>query len=183
MFSPKTYINKMNDIYYNLFGYKPNQNILSPLEKEDYTEIDTSDLLDEKGIQIYQSLIGTLQWAISLGILDIITAVMSLSSFRVSPRKVHLDRVKGFCGYLSNMKHATIRICTEEPDYSYLSDQEFDWEHSVYGNVKELLTRDSPKPLGRSVIIISYLDANLYHDLIIGRSVIVILHLFNKTPI
>lgn len=77
-FVPKTYIDKMNDTNYSLFGCKPKQNILSPLENGDHLVIDTSDLLDEKGIKIYQSLIDTLQWAILLGRLYITTAVISL---------------------------------------------------------------------------------------------------------
>lgn len=58
------------------------------------------------------------------------------------------------------MKNATIRIRTQEPDYYSLPDQEFDWEHFVYRDVKELLSRDYPKLLGRLVIITSYLDKN-----------------------
>ena len=36
------------------------------------------------------------------------------------------------------MKHAVIRMRTEEPDLSSLPSIEFDWEKSVYGSVKEL---------------------------------------------
>ncbi len=42
---------------------------------------------------------------------------------------------------------------------------------------------DAPRPLGKKVVTSSYVDANLYHDLISGRSVTGILHMFNKTPI
>jgi len=40
-----------------------------------------------------------------------------------------------------------------------------------------------PTPLGRFLTLTHYVDANLYHDLITGRSVTGILHLANKTPI
>ena len=53
----------------------------SPLEKGDHPELDTSELLDPTGVQQYQSLIGSLQWAISLGRFDIATAVMTMSGF------------------------------------------------------------------------------------------------------
>jgi hypothetical protein len=33
-----------------------------------------------------------MQWAVSIGRLDIATAVMSLSSFRAMPRRGHLER-------------------------------------------------------------------------------------------
>jgi hypothetical protein len=33
------------------------------------------------------------------------------------------------------MKHASIRVRTEEPDYSDLPDNVHDWTYSVYGQV------------------------------------------------
>ena len=80
-FSPKKYIGKMLDGYKTMFGSKPKANVTSPLEKVDHPELDDSALLDEEGISKYQSLIGSLQWAISLGRFDIITSVMTMSSF------------------------------------------------------------------------------------------------------
>jgi hypothetical protein len=70
-----------------------------------------------------------------------------------------------------------------EPDFGELPEQNFDWCHSVYGNVEELLPKDAPKPLGKAVTTITYTDANLYHDMLTGRSVTGILHLCNQTLI
>ena len=42
---------------------------------------------------------------------------------------------------------------------------------------------DIPPPLGKSVISVSYHDANLFHNVITGRAVTATLHLLNKTPI
>ncbi len=81
------------------------------------------------------------------------------------------------------MCHATIRFCTEEPDYSYLVAPEFDWMYSVYGNVKELIPKDAPNALGKRVVFTHYFDANLMHDVITGKSATGILHLLNQTPI
>jgi hypothetical protein len=92
--SAKKYIDKMVSSFERLFGTKPNLKVTSPLDKGDHPEFDTSEFLDDDGIQQYQSLIGALQWAISIGRFDISTAVMTLSSFRVAPRRGHMDRVK-----------------------------------------------------------------------------------------
>lgn len=100
--------------------------------KGDHPELDDSELLDAQGITVYQSLIGSLQWVVSIGRFDVTTAVMTLSSFRAAPRREHLDHVKHIYGYLSKMRHAAIRIHTEEPDYSDLQDFEYDWARSVY---------------------------------------------------
>ena len=37
--------------------------------------------------------------------------------------------------------------------------------------------------MGKSVVLTAYVDANLHHDLITGRSVTGILHLVNQTPV
>ena len=76
-----------------MFGCKPKQNVSSPLEKGDHPELDNTEFLDNEGIQRYQSLIGTMQWAISLGRFDINTVIMSLSSFRTAPRIGHMERI------------------------------------------------------------------------------------------
>jgi hypothetical protein len=51
-------------------------------------------------VQQYQSLIGSLPWAFSLGCFDIATAVMSLLSFRALPCQGHLEQAKQICSYL-----------------------------------------------------------------------------------
>ena len=155
----------------------------SPLEKNDHPELDDSPLLDQDGIAKYQSLIGTLQWTISLGRFDVATAVMSMSSFRAAPREGHLERVKRICGYLSKFRNAFIRIRTEEPDYSDLPSKDYDWSRSVYGDVKERRAPDAPEPKGKYVTTTTYKDANLYHDLSTGRAVTGVLHFLNQTPI
>ena len=45
-------------------------------------------------------------------------------------------------------KDYAIRFRTEQPDYSFLPDQHFDWTYSVYGNVHEVLPDYMPDPLG-----------------------------------
>jgi hypothetical protein len=70
------------------------------------------------------------------------------------------------------MRFASIRIQTEEPDFSDISDPEYDWTYTVYGKVKE----------GNYVTLSHYVDANLMHDVTSGKSVTGILHLVNMTP-
>jgi len=181
-YAPRKYIEKMLDNYRRIFGVKPRP-VNSPLIKGDHPELDTSELLNDSWIKIYQSLIGALQWVIQIGRFDVATAVMTLSRFRVAPRQGHLERVKRVHGYLLKMKHGVIRIRTEEPDYSHIPEKEHDWSHSCYKGAKEELPTDAPVARGKGVKTTSYVDANLYHDMISGRSVTGILHLFNKTPI
>jgi Reverse transcriptase (RNA-dependent DNA polymerase) len=98
-FGPRKYIEKMMDQYEKMFGKKPKE-YTSPLEKSDHPENDTTDKLDQAGIKIYQSMIGSLQWVISLGQFDIQTATMTMSWFQTAPRKGHLEQLMHIYSYL-----------------------------------------------------------------------------------
>ena len=69
-----------------------------------------------------------------------------------------------------------------KPNYSHIPIKEYDWSYTCYKGATELLPDNAPKLLGKPVVT-SYIDANLYHDLISGRSITGILHLWNSTPI
>jgi Reverse transcriptase (RNA-dependent DNA polymerase) len=181
--SPTKYIHKLVKKYEKLFGMKPSTSVTSPLEKGDHPELDTSELCTTEQIMQYQSMIGALQWIVTIGHFDIKAAVMTMSGFRIAPRVGHLNRLKQIYGYLLKMKYVSTRVRTEEPDFSDLSDNVHDWTYSVYGQVEELLPEGAPDPLGKYVTLSHYVDANLMHDIATGRSVTGILHLANKTPI
>jgi hypothetical protein len=80
----------MVDNYKRLFGKSPSHRSQSPLESNNHPEIDSSEFLEDD-IQKYQSLIGAMQWAISIGRFDIAVHFMTMSSFRASPHHGHLE--------------------------------------------------------------------------------------------
>jgi hypothetical protein len=123
--SAKCYIDNMIDTYIQLHGEKPRK-ASSPLEQNDHPEMDDSPFLGQNETQHFQSLIGAMQWAVSIGRLDIATAVMSLSSFHAMPRRGHLERAKRIYGYLRKMKEARILVLTNELDYSDYQDPGYD---------------------------------------------------------
>ena len=94
-----------------------------------------------------------------------------MSKFRIAPIEGHIDRVKRIFGYLSRFKNATIRFRTEVPDYSGIEIGSYDWVKTVYGDMMEEIPDDIPPPLGNPVVLTTYVDANLMHDLVTGRSV------------
>jgi len=179
---PKRYIEKMVVTFEQMFGSKP-KTYSSPLEKNDHPELDTSDELDAEGIRKFQALLGAIQWAVFIGRLDVAPAVMTLSKFRVAPRVGHMDRAKRIIGYLWKMKHGTIQFRVSQPDMLSYPKTEYGWERSVYGKVTEQLPEDAPPGKGQQVVMISFVDANLLHDVVTGRSVTAVLHFLNKTPI
>jgi hypothetical protein len=127
-------------------------------------------------------MIGAAQWAISLGRFNIMTAIMTMSHFRISPQIGHLDCFKKNYGYLKRFKNGSIRLRVEKPDMNPYPIVEHNWLHSVYGDVQEIIPTDIPTPLGKNVLLTHYADANLYHDMVCGRAVMGV-HFINGTPI
>ena len=80
------------------------------------------------------------------------------------------------------MKDLRLGFRTKMPDLSGAPRQEFDWSESMYSKTEEPTPKAAPKPLGNPVVTVSYVDANLMHDVLTGKSVTGILHFINKTP-
>jgi hypothetical protein len=112
---------------------------MSPLEKGDHPELDDTPFLEADGIQDYQSVIGSAQWAISLGRLDIQTAVMTLSSFQSAPRIGHLERAKRVVRYLVRFKHGArtmnflaVSLGFERAGAMLVDDDDTEGRHNVF---------------------------------------------------
>lgn len=89
--APKNkYIEKMKETYFQLFGEQPHFK-KSPMEPNAHPELDNSEFCNDVGTKIYHSLIGDVQWAVSLGRIDIMVHVMTHGSFRIQPRKGHFE--------------------------------------------------------------------------------------------
>ena len=98
---PRKYITKILDNYEKMFKEKPKE-ASSPLEKGDHPELDDTELLESEGTTKFQSLIGSLQWLITLGRFDVATAVMTLSRFRANTLFHH--------AYVSNLPMQTLMM-------------------------------------------------------------------------
>jgi len=153
-YAPKKCIKKILKNCHRIYGTWPKP-ATSPLVSGDHPELDTSELLNEDDQKICQSLIGAPQWAIQIGRFDIQTAVISLSRFRAVPRQGHLDRIKRIHGYLSKMRHATIKTRTDAPDCSNIPVKLCDWECSCCADTKEEIPLDAPAPKGKPVTMLT----------------------------
>ena len=58
----------------------------------------------------------------------------------------------------------------------------YDWSYTVNSNVQEIVPKNCPKPLGKSVTTTTTLDANLLNCLATGASLTACLHFCNQTP-
>ena len=179
---PKKYIERLHESYHSMFKQHPPKNMRTPLDKNDHPELDYTELLKSKSIQHYLTMIGQLQWLVTLGRYDIYAQVTTMSRFRSAPRKGHLERLQRVYGYVLKTKHYSTRYRTKEPDYFYLPDMKHDWSYTVYGNIQEIIPHDCPKPLGKSVTTTTTFDANLLHCMATGVSLTACLHFCNQTP-
>jgi hypothetical protein len=80
--------------------------------------------------------------------------------------KGHLERVKKMHGYLQQFNSAAIRVCIERQDFSSHPVKAFDWSDTIYSIIKEDIAKDTPEPLGKPVVLVSYMDAKLYYDIL-----------------
>jgi hypothetical protein len=178
----KKYSEKILANYERIFHELPKKQS-SPMDKGDSPELDQTELLDADGVSLYQSLIGALQWAVTLGRFDIQVAVMSMSRFRINPRVGHLERLKRVFGWLRRQPDARIRFRTGIPKNEELFEvPDHDWMYSVYDSVEEVHDK-APVPRGKAVRLTTFKDANLLHCKVTGKSCTGILHMLNQTPI
>ena len=126
-------------------------------------------------------MVGQLQWLATLGQFDLHAHIATMSRFRAVPRQGHMDRLKRIYAYTIRTKDYAVRFRTDQPEYYFLPEQDFDWTYSVYGDVHKIL--HIPEPLGKAVVTTTTMDANLNHCLATGKSLTGCLHFVNKTPV
>ena len=76
---PKKYIEKLKETYVRLFNTEPSKGLRTPLEKNDHPELDTPDILEGQQVNHYLTMVGQLQWLITLGRFDIQAQVITMS--------------------------------------------------------------------------------------------------------
>ena len=71
-------------------------------------EMDCTGELKADGLQWYQEMIGSLQWAVELGRVDILLYVALMTKHLAFPREGHLEQVLNIMGYLKT--HNKMRL-------------------------------------------------------------------------
>ena len=180
---PRKYIDKVADTCKRLFNDDAPKHYKTPLDKNDHPELDTSEILEGDMATKYLTMVGQLQWLVTLGRFDLHAQVATMSRFRAAARQGHMDRLKRIYSNAIRTKDYAIRFRTDQADYSFLPDQDFDWTYSVYGDAHEILLDDMPEPLGMAVATTTTMDANLNHCLLAtSKSLTGCLHFVDKIP-
>ena len=106
---PKKYIDKLADTYRQLFNDDPPKGYKTPLDKNDHPELDTSEIQEGGMAAKYLTMVGQLQWLVTLGRFDIHAQVATMSRFRAAPRQGHMDRLKRIYSYAIRTKVTEFR--------------------------------------------------------------------------
>ena len=67
----KKFIEKLKEMYIRLFNTEPCKGLKTLLEKNDHPILDTTDFLEGQQVNHYLTMVGQLQWLITLGRFDI----------------------------------------------------------------------------------------------------------------
>jgi len=148
------------------------------LEGGYHPELDTSDLVSDEGISKYRMLIGSLNWAVTLGRFDAMFAAVTMARYSIAPREGHVRTMLRVFGYLKGHQKGTLRILTSEPEFEEPTTKEQERLKLLYPHAHELLY---PKPKGQPVVTWLEWDADHAHDLETRRSVTGILFYINNT--
>ena len=68
---PKKYIDMLADTYRRLFNEDPPKGYKTPLDKNDHSELDTLEILQGDMAAKYLTMVGQLQWLVTLRRFDI----------------------------------------------------------------------------------------------------------------
>lgn len=114
-----------------------------------------------------------LQWAVELGRIDIQIDVLIMSQYLSAPRTGHLEAIYGIVRYLAIRPDRRLMMSPTKVEYPETVENSFNrdakWE-DFYGEVIEEDPAGMPTPLGQSVRIRTFLDADHAGNVVTRRS-------------
>ena len=141
----------------------------SPLPANYRPEFDMTEELEGEEASYYQSLVGILRWMVELGRIDIITEGSMLASHLALPCRGHLEAYFHMFAYLKSNHNATVVMDPTYPEIDHSVFKTCNWA-DAYPGAAEPIPSNAPKPRGKSVDILLYVDSDLAGDNINRRS-------------
>ncbi|KAI2500081.1 Reverse transcriptase (RNA-dependent DNA polymerase) [Fragilaria crotonensis] len=139
----------------------PTKHVETPMSITYVPELDVTEELNAKDVTFFQELIGVLRWATEIGRVDILLEVSLLSQYQANPREGHLKQLLHIFGYLQKHPRVTLYLSPELPNIPYddFRTKKEDFSE-IYRDAEELLPHRMPRPRGRNVITVAYVDAS-----------------------
>ena len=97
---PTKYIEILKETYVRLFDTELSKGLKTPIAKNDHPELATSEILERQEVNHHLTMVGQLQWLITLGRFDVQAQVITMSRFRAQPRQGHLKTFKIIYAYV-----------------------------------------------------------------------------------
>ena len=142
-----------------------------------------SALLNSEMHTRYQSMIGSLNWLITIGRFDIQFAVPTLARYSHAPRAGHLQALMQVMGYVKKFHKAKLTIDPTMPDHeSYPYDDLNNW-HDLYPDAYVETPKDAPVRKGNPVRVTIRVDADHARDKVSCRSISGIVMMVNPTVV
>ena len=185
IFSRKYIENVMMDLVPRLKDLHINipTNCPTPLPSAYRADLDSTKLLDKSSITLYQGIIGILRWLVEIGRIDISYATSVLSSYLVSPRMGHLLVAVHVLGYLRKTNNSSLSLNDEYPNLEFIQPVDIERWREFYPEAVEFIPLDTPKPLGRPIVMSAFVDADHAGDSQTRRSHTGIILYLNKAPV
>jgi hypothetical protein len=130
-----------------------------PIPAGSHPELDTSKFLEDDDVQLYQSYIGILRWAVELGRIDLAHVAGTMARFSASPRQGHLYTVLQVFAYCKKHLCSKVVFDSMKRDFSSVSWVSHDWRQFYPDIVGEVFPLGQPKGRGKSVQINLFCDA------------------------
>lgn len=148
-----------------------------------HPEIDETPVLEDNDIQLYQSYIGILRWAVELGRIDLSHVAGVMARFSACPREAHLAALIRVFAYCKKHLESKLVFDPQVNDYSDIEWMEEDWSQFYPSIEGEVLPTDMPSPRGAPVQVSLFCDAAHATCLVTRRSTTGIVIFVNGAPI
>ena len=164
----------------------------SPFSTSSYRpELDASPFCNSQLVNVYQTMVGVLRWIVELGRIDILHEVSLLSQYLVQPREGHLVQACNIFRYLKNRYNKGYVVMDPEkwqiqwargPDDVHPRDK-VKYLKELYPDACQTIPYDMPEPLGESVFVTCFVDADHAGNRVTRRSHSGIIIFVNSAPI
>ena len=155
----------------------------TPMDSNYHPEEDDTPLLDMENVTRYQAMVGSLNWAISIGRFDIQYATTTMARYSHAPREGHMKAVKRIFGYLKKFNKARLPIDPELPRHEDFPYDDLNTWQDLYPDAEEEVPPDMPKAKGPKVRLTVWVDADHARDKVTCRSVTGIVIMANSTVV
>ena len=179
--SAKTYLKNICEKIERVFGTTL-RNYSTPLEASYHPELDNSELLDDEETSKYRMLTGSLNWAVTIGRVDVMFTATTMARYNHASRMGHVKVMLRVFGYLKYHMKGSIRFDTTYPPVPEVSASPEYWR-KLYPNAIEKIPESYPEALGKPVQLWMEFDSDHAHALETRRSITGVLLFLNNTPV